>query len=68
MIILASASRVIFNDTIECRDLYDAFMMAAWVDGKEGIEREDLNEPHNKIDSAEYSFTRYMKTLLLSER
>lgn len=69
MIILASAERVYFNDTFEGRDLYDAFMQATWVAGKEGQEREDLNEPHNdKIDSAEYSFTRYMKTLLLTER
>lgn len=67
MIILASSKRVIFNDTVEGRDLYDAFMMCQWVDNKEGVEREDLNEPHNdKVDSAEYSFTTYMKSILLS--
>lgn len=69
MIILASAGRVIFNDTEEGRDLYDAFLMAKWVDGKEGIEREDLNEPHNdKIDSAEYSFTPCMVNLMRYDR
>jgi hypothetical protein len=69
MIILASSGRVAFNDTIEGRDLYDAFLMAKWSPGREGIEREDLNEPHNdKIDSAEYSFTKYMKQLMRAER
>ena len=64
-IITFSTGRMIFNDTPEGRDLYDAFKMAKWVDGKANEEREDLNEPHNdKIDSAEYSQTRHMKRML----
>lgn len=68
-IILFSTGRMEFDDSPEGRDLYDAFRMAKWVDGKEGIEREDLNEPHiDKIDSAEYSQTPYMKKLLLAAK
>lgn len=68
MIIMASANRVNFNDNQECNDLYDAFMMCKWAEKKEGIEREDLNEPHiDKVDSAEYSFTRRMKAMLAYE-
>jgi PBSX family phage terminase large subunit len=64
-IILFASGRCIFNDTVEGRDLYDAFRVCKWVDGKEGQEREDLNEPHNdKIDSAEYGMTRHMKKLM----
>ncbi len=68
-IILFSALRVEFNDTPECRALYDAFSIAKWTESKEGIEREDLNEEHiDRIDSAEYSQTRHMKKLLFAAK
>jgi hypothetical protein len=68
-IILFASGRWEFNDTPEGRDTYDAFRMAKWADGKEGIEREDLNLPHNdKMDSTEYSWTRHMNALMRASK
>lgn len=68
-IVLFSTSRVEFNDTPSCLSLYDAFSIAKWVEGKEGQEREDNNDPHNdQIDSAEYGQTPYMKNLMYSAK
>jgi hypothetical protein len=68
-IILFASGRWEFNDTPEGRDTYDAFRMAKWLDGKEGIEREDLNLPHNdKMDSTEYSWTRHMNALMRASK
>lgn len=64
-IILFSGKRFVFNDTPAGKSLYDSFMIAKWVDGKEGEVREDNNEAHiDDIDSAEYSQTPHMKKLL----
>lgn len=60
-IILLSQGRVKTNS----KDVVNAFRIAKWVNGKEGEEREDLNEVHNDIlDAVEYASTRYMKKLM----
>lgn len=66
-IILFATKRWLFNNTVDVKELYDSFSIAKWVEAKEGLEREDLNEPHiDDIDSAEYSQTPHMKRLLLN--
>lgn len=68
-IILLSSGILIFNNTQAGRDAYQCFLQAVWVDGKEGIEREDLNLPLNDaIDSIEYALTVHMKQILLTVR
>jgi hypothetical protein len=63
---LLSWERLLFNNTVEGKHAYNAFLIAKWVDGKEGEEREDNNEEHNDIiDSIEYALTVHMKALLL---
>jgi len=69
MIILLSRGSVEFNDTEEGRNIYDAYRIAKWTEGKEGQEREDNNEWQNDVmDSSEYAFTRHMKKLLRANR
>lgn len=69
MIILLSRGAVEFNDTEEGRNIYDAYRIAKWSEGKEGQEREDNNEWQNDVmDSSEYAFTRHMKKLLRANR
>ena len=64
-VILFSANRIEFNDTVAGRKMYEAFQVAKWVDNKLGEEREDNNEWHNDVlDSVEYTLTRHMKKLL----
>lgn len=64
VIILLASGRIKFNNTKEGISVYDAFSVCKWVEGKEGIEREDLNLPHNDvIDSVEYALTRHMHAL-----
>lgn len=66
-ILLMAAGKLIFNDTEEGKDSYNAFKQATWEEGKEGEVRKDENEPWNDIlDSIEYSLTRHMKALLRS--
>jgi len=68
-IILLSHKAMEFNDTIEGRDCFDAYRMAKWVEGKEGLEREDKNEPHNdKMDAVEYALTRHMIKMLTANK
>lgn len=58
-----STGRVLFSK--DCMEAYNAFLIAKWVEGKEGIEREDKNEKHNDIiDSVEYAQTTHMKALM----
>ena len=65
MIVLLSLGKIVFNNTKEGRDSYQAYQMAKWLDGKENEEREDNNDPINDImDSVEYALTRHMKKLL----
>lgn len=66
-ILLMASEKMIFNDTEEGRNAFNAFKMATWEEGKEGEVRKDENEPWNDIvDSIEYSLTRHMKALLRS--
>ena len=65
MIVLLSLGKIVFNDTKEGHNAYQAYQMAKWTDGKENEEREDNNDPINDImDSIEYALTRHMKKLL----
>ena len=65
VIVLLSLGKIVFNNTKEGRDCYQAYQMAKWLDGKENEEREDNNDPINDImDSIEYALTRHMKKLL----
>ena len=60
-IIMLSQGRVKTNSL----DVVNAFRIAKWVKGKEGEEREDLNEIHNDLlDAIEYASTRFMKKLM----
>ena len=66
-IILLSAGKLLFNDTVEGREALSAFKQATWKEGYIGKERKDENEPWNdKIDSIEYGQTRHMKALIRS--
>lgn len=68
-ILLMSSGKLLFNDTTEGRDMYDAFKQATWEEGKIGEVRKDENEPWNdKVDSGEYTLTRHMKALLRSAK
>lgn len=68
-ILLMSSGKLIFNDTTEGKDAFNAFKQATWEEGKEGEVRKDDNEEWNDIvDSIEYSLTRHMKALLRSAK
>ena len=65
-IVALSSGRLTFDKS--CKKGYDAFMMAKWVEGKEGIEREDLNQELNDIlDAIEYGQTVHMKAFMKSK-
>ncbi len=65
--LLMSQGKLLFNDTTEGRAALGAFKQLSWVEGKEGKERKDENEPCNDIgDSVEYGLTRHMNNLLRS--
>jgi hypothetical protein len=67
-IILMASARILFDDTPEGREAYDAFLVAKWAEGKEGQEREDLNLPQNDImDCIEYGETVHMKALMFAK-
>lgn len=66
-VILLSTGRLYFNDNQGGRDAYSCFLQACWTEGKEGIERQDLNLPLNDaIDSIEYALTIHMKEITLA--
>lgn len=68
-IILLSRGAISFNNTEEGKNIFDAFRIAKWTEGKEGQEREDNNEWQNDVmDSSEYSWTRHMKKMLRANR
>lgn len=67
IIVLMVLGKLTFNDNVNCRDLFDAYLNAKWEDGKIGQVREDNNDPINdKMDSLEYALTVHMKGLLLA--
>ncbi|AXF52136.1 MAG: terminase large subunit [Podoviridae sp. ctcf755] len=64
-IALLAMGRLLFNNTNEGIDSYNAFLIAKWAENAKGKEREDNNERHNDIiDSIEYALTVHMKALL----
>ena len=68
MIILFSHEQIEFNDTVEGRDAYDAFLVAKKSEKPNEI-REDKNERHNDImDSVEYALTTHMNALLMAAK
>jgi hypothetical protein len=68
-VILMSSGRILFDDTPEGHEAYDAFLVAQWAEGKLGQEREDLNLPINDImDGVEYGETVHMKALMAAKR
>lgn len=65
IIVLLSLGMLYFNDTKEGREIFDAYLMAKWQDGKENEVREDNNDPINDImDATEYALTTHMKGLM----
>lgn len=62
-IVALSTGRLLFD--LSCKDIYDAFLIAKWVDGYEGEKREDKNEQHNDIiDATEYAQTVHMHAFM----
>lgn len=62
MILGFSTKRILFHNTPDVLTVYNSYRNALWVEGKEGKEREDKNEPKNDVmDGAEYSITRFYK-------
>lgn len=65
MNIVAMSSKRIKFDKVKAKVAYDAFLQAKWVEGKEGIEREDNNQMLNDImDATEYGETVHMKAFM----
>ena len=65
-IILFSGKRFLFHRdrNTNTEVAFKAFQSAKWADGKEGKEREDLNQTLNDImDAIEYAETKYMTAL-----
>lgn len=63
-IVAMSGGRFMFDKT-NGKVAYDAFLAAKWVKGKEGEEREDLNQMLNDImDAVEYGETVHMKAFM----
>ncbi len=62
-IVAFSNKRTLFSK--HCMKAYNAFLIAKYVEGKEGIEREDLNQEHNDImDGIEYAQTVHLHAFI----
>lgn len=67
-VIMLSHDILEFNDTLEGRDMYDAFRMAKKSEKPNEV-REDKNERHNDIiDASEYAWTRHMQSILTAAK